>query len=97
MAALRNIAVAVPALGVVAAAIAFGAYRGAMRQAERAWNSVAAGAQPLEDVFDPTSIRDLPEIAQRYFNHAIVPGTPLKSVIELRMQGTFVLGDKDNQ
>jgi uncharacterized protein DUF6544 len=97
MAALRTIAVGVPVLGAVAAAIAFGAYRGAMRQAERAWSSVAAGAQPSDDVFDPASVRDLPEIAQRYFNHAIAPGTPLKSVIELRMQGTFVLGDKDSQ
>lgn len=97
MAVLRTVAVTLPILGTLAAVVAFGAYRGAMRQAERAWNSVAAGAQPSGETFDPVSIRHLPEIAQRYFMHAIAAGTPLKSVIELRMEGTFVLGDKDSQ
>lgn len=37
----------------------------------------------------------MPEIARRYFRHAIAPGTPLYSVVELDMEGTFLLGDKD--
>jgi hypothetical protein len=45
--------------------------------------------------FDPQTIAHLPEIAQRYLRHAIAPGTPLYSVVELEMQGTFLLGDKN--
>jgi hypothetical protein len=97
MVGLRALAVAVPALGAAAATIAFGAYRGAMKEAGRAWSSVAAGAQPSGEVFDPASVGELPEIARRYFNHAIAAGTSLKSVIELEMEGTFVLGDKNSQ
>lgn len=40
-------------------------------------------------------VADQPEIAQRYFAHAIATGTPLASVVELEMRGTFLLGDKD--
>jgi hypothetical protein len=97
MSLLRKVAVAVPILGAGAATIAFASYRSAMKEAERGWDKVAAGAQSSDMRFDPASIRDLPEIAQRYFNHAIAAGTPLKSVIELRMQGTFLLGEKDSQ
>jgi hypothetical protein len=42
-------------------------------------------------------VQDLPEIARRYFNHAIAAGAPLKNVIKFEMEGTFVPGDKDNQ
>jgi hypothetical protein len=94
---LRKAAVAVPILGAGAAAFAFASYRNAMKEAERGWEAVAAGAEPSHELFDPASIQDLPEIARRYFNHAIAAGTPLRSVIELRMQGTFLLGDKDGQ
>jgi hypothetical protein len=95
---LRKVAVALPVLGAGwAAALAFASYRSAMNEAERAWDKVAAGAQPTDELFDPASVRSLPEIAQRYFHHAIAAGTPLKSVIELRMEGSFVLGAKDSQ
>jgi hypothetical protein len=96
MTIIKTIAVALPVLGAGAGALAFASYRGAMKEAERAWDTVAAGAQRSDQVFDPASIRHLPEIAQRYFNHAIAAGTPFKSVIALRMKGSFVLGNKDS-
>ncbi|MHA6731662.1 DUF6544 family protein [Devosia sp. A369] len=37
---------------------------------------------------------ELPEIAQRYFTHAIALGTPLHKTVLLQMQGTFLLGNK---
>ncbi len=97
MANLRTIGIAVPLLSALTAAIAFAVYRRAMKQAEHAWNSVAAKAQPSSDAFDPATVQHLPEIARRYFCHAIADGTPLRSLIELRMQGTLILGDKDSQ
>lgn len=42
--------------------------------------------------YDPAMVADLPEVARRYFAHAIAPGTPLSRVVELRMQGEFLLG-----
>lgn len=39
-------------------------------------------------------VEGLPEALQRYFTHAIAPGTPLKTTVELEMRGTFLLGDR---
>jgi hypothetical protein len=96
MTPLKTIAIAVPLLAAGASAVAFASYRSAMAEAESAWRTVAAGAKPSNEFFDPASVAGLPEIAQRYFHHAIAPGTPLKSTIELQMHGTFLLGDKNN-
>ncbi|HEX8480979.1 MAG TPA: DUF6544 family protein [Allosphingosinicella sp.] len=93
----RKVAVAVPILGAGVAAFAFASYRGAMEEAERGWDKVAAGAKSSDELFDPASVEDLPEIARRYFNHAIAAGAPLASVVELRMQGTFLVGEKGSQ
>jgi hypothetical protein len=38
-------------------------------------------------VFSPAMIADLPEPVQRYFLHAIAPGTPLATAVELSMTG----------
>jgi hypothetical protein len=75
-------------LGIGAAAFAFASYLRVMKQAELAWDKVAAagGAQASDESYDSASVRHLPEVAQRYFNHAIATGTPLKSVIELQMK-----------
>src|SRR5690606_1490675 len=43
-------------------------------------------------VYGPELVAGLPEIAQRYFNHAIAPGTPLSTTVDLRMEGTCLLG-----
>jgi hypothetical protein len=41
--------------------------------------------------YDPGMIDGLPEVAQRYFAHAIEPGTPLHRIVRLEMEGTFIL------
>lgn len=41
-------------------------------------------------------VADLPEPAQRFFNFAITPGTPLLPVCEIEMEGQFSLGTRDN-
>lgn len=46
------------------------------------------------DKFDPAMVACLPEPAQRYFLYTIAPGTPLKTVVDLRMSGRFGMGDK---
>jgi hypothetical protein len=77
-----------------AAAIGYYSYRSAMSEAREAYNRVAAATDAPPGRFDPKQITRLPKIAQRYFRHAIAPGTPLFSAVELEMEGTFLLGDK---
>ncbi len=67
-------------------------YRTRMATAETAWSDLATKAYPATDRFDQSLITDLPEIAQRYFTHAIAAGTPLATTVEITMQGTFRLG-----
>lgn len=56
-----------------------------------------ATAQPARcAVYDPMMVQNLPEPAQRFFNFAIAPGTPLLTVAEIKMAGEFSLGDRDN-
>lgn len=77
-----------------AVAIGLNRHRRAIRDAERTYAQVTArGGEPLNR-FEPGEISALPEIAQRYFRHAIAPGTPLYTVVELEMEGIFLLGDK---
>ncbi|MCO4321102.1 DUF6544 family protein [Aliidiomarina quisquiliarum] len=40
-------------------------------------------------------VNDLPEPAQRFFNFAIAPGTPLYTVAEIDMEGQFSLGSQE--
>ena len=85
-------------LVVAATAAAFGyvGYRGAMRYATRAYARIAVqSAVNVAQRVDPEMVAALPEIAQRYFRHAIAPGTPLYSGVELEMEGKFLLGDKN--
>ncbi len=81
----------------VAWAIAYGGYRRSMADAERAWATIAAAAKPTQTTFDSAMIAGLPEVAQRYFNHAIAPGTALGTTVELAMTGSFVLGSGAQQ
>ena len=51
------------------------------------------GLQPEDPKkYDPKMVAHLPEPAQRYFNFAIKPGTPLYTVAEIEMEGEFSLG-----
>ncbi len=47
---------------------------------------------PTENVFTEDLIAGLPTPVQRYFLHAIAPGTPLVSSVTLEMSGSFRLG-----
>ncbi|MCF6305411.1 MAG: hypothetical protein L3J33_08570 [Rhodobacteraceae bacterium] len=67
-----------------------------MAQAETVWANIAATAKPAALTYSPELVADLPEIAQRYFNHSIAVGTPLSTTVELQMYGEFRLGEKDN-
>jgi hypothetical protein len=61
------------------------------RDAGRLVRGLLAGRDPAPPLFDPSMTEGLPEIARRYFAHAIAPGTPLSRVVELRMEGEFLL------
>jgi hypothetical protein len=48
-------------------------------------------AVPSTERFDPASIAHLPVTAQRYFSHALAPGTQLSRCVRLTMTGTIKL------
>lgn len=78
---------------VAGLALAYGYYRSAMAEADRAMAEVEAQIRPAAGNFDPATLVGLPEIAQRYFGHAIARGTRLSTAVRLEMEGTFLLGD----
>lgn len=65
------------------------------REEKIVWTRLAA-LQPVDPArFDPAMLQTLPAPAQRYLRYAIAPGTPLFSVAEVTMQGTFRLSSSD--
>jgi hypothetical protein len=48
-------------------------------------------ARSLDQTFQPSQIANLPELAQRYLEHAIAPNTPLASAVRLWMHGEIKL------
>ncbi len=52
------------------------------------WDS----AIPTELVFSPDKLSHLPELAKRYLEHAIAPGTRLASAVRLKMHGEMKFG-----
>jgi len=65
------------------------------RTAANIWNGLIDAAGAADDVFDPASVRDLPEPAQRYFRYTIGDGTPLRLAVEIEMTGELGLGTRD--
>lgn len=53
----------------------------------RLWQSLESDV--ATERFDPAMVAHLPVPAQRYLCHAIAPGTPLASSVELAMHGSF--------
>jgi hypothetical protein len=74
-----------------AGALGFWLHAADRRQAQQVWEALEAAADSNPPPYDPQMVADLPEIARRYFEHAIEPGTPLHRVVRLEMEGTFVL------
>jgi hypothetical protein len=92
--AVKAFAIAVPLLVLGTAAAAYVSHRTRMAEAEEAWRAIASRPALPPTRFDPAMVADQPEIARRYFAHAIAAGTPLADHAELEMSGTFLLGDK---
>ncbi len=71
--------------------------RGIDLRADAKARRVLLKAQPSQPaVFSPAMVADLPSVAQRYFLHAIAPGTRLRTVARISMVGDFSLGASPN-
>ena len=80
---------------LVVGAVALVAWRQLDRRADaRAWNELAAYGESDLETFDPATVSELPEPAQRYFNYMIEPGARLYTVVELDMTGEIGLGTR---
>lgn len=90
----KQLAAGAALLGTGAALFGHSRYRSAMSEAQVAFDRIARPQRPTTRRFDPAEVAHLPEVARRYFAHAIAPGTPLFTVALLEMEGTFLLGDK---
>lgn len=64
------------------------------RADEREWTSLRASQPAHPKLYSRSMVAALPEPAQRYFEFAIAPGSPLLTVAELTMTGKFSLGSK---
>jgi len=71
-------------------------YRSSMSEAETALADLAARPRAAVGTFAESMLVGLPDVAQRYFRHAIAPGTSLHTTVLLQMEGVFLLGDVDN-
>jgi hypothetical protein len=92
MSLLKLLGIAVLLIAVAAAMAGVMLHAGDRRQADDVRASLMALREDDPPRFHPDMVADLPEIAQRYFSRAIEPGTPLHRVVQLQMDGTFVLG-----
>ena len=59
------------------------------RLVNQVWRSLKS--EPTDTIFTPEMVANLDEPVQRYFLHAIAPGTPLAAYVELEMSGSFRL------
>lgn len=90
---LKWFALGVVLLIVAAVAVAWIQYRSAVAEADAAFADIQSRARPASGNFDHAMVSGLPEIARRYFTHAIAPGTSMSTVVRLDMEGVFLLGD----
>ena len=65
------------------------------REDNRVMSLLSAASPDLPLTYAPDMIADEPEPVRRFFNHAIAPGTPLHTAVELRLEGQFNMGTKD--
>lgn len=63
------------------------------REAQDRFAELEVAAVPSTERFEVSMLDGLPEVARRYFVHAIASGTPLRTTVRLSMKGEFLLGD----
>lgn len=61
------------------------------RNIERLWNRLLTASEDDLQRFDEQMTAGLPAPAQRYFRHALAPGTPLAHAVTLEMEGVIRL------
>ncbi len=83
-------------IGAVAALLAaMAAWRMADQRADlTVWRRLASKQPTSPATFNLSMLDGLPDPAQRFFRFAIEPGTALRTVAEISMQGVFSLGSK---
>ncbi|HZW59219.1 MAG TPA: hypothetical protein VFE85_02900, partial [Woeseiaceae bacterium] len=57
------------------------------RADRREWARLAALQPAVPARYEPRLVAGLAEPARRYFNYAVIPGTPLLPVVEIGMRG----------
>lgn len=65
------------------------------RHATRSWRRLVRTARRPAENFNSAMVDQLPEPVQRFFSYTIRPGTPLRTVAEIRMTGEFGLGTRN--
>ena len=66
------------------------------QEANNTWRSLADLAESSPALFSPEMVDDLPDPVRRYFLFSIMPGTPLRTVAEIKMSGKIGLGSKES-
>ncbi|MBW4565240.1 MAG: hypothetical protein KME32_29980 [Mojavia pulchra JT2-VF2] len=79
------LAIAIITLGIIRV--------GDEKEVDRIWRSLES--VPAEKYFTEDMVAGLPTPVKRYFYHAIIPGTPLASSVNLEMSGSFRNGGQD--
>jgi hypothetical protein len=65
------------------------------RNAQAVWDALLAQREPEPVAYDAAMVADLPEIGRRYFASAIAPGTSLRRVARLEMEGCLILNGRE--
>lgn len=91
MTILKIILLAVATLLIAAIALGLWVHSRDRAQAARVWAALEVAREADPPRYDPAMVAELPEIAQRYFAHAIEPGTPLHRMVRLQMEGSFIM------
>jgi hypothetical protein len=66
------------------------------RNAAQVWLDLSRKADRPDAFFDPSMVESLPEPARRFFLFTISPGTPVRTVSEIRTRGQIALGAKND-
>jgi len=89
----KYLLLALAAIAVVALASTLATSWMQSRDAHAAFAQLEDAATPPTSVFGEAMLVGLPEVARRYFLHAIALGTPLRTTVSLQMEGQFLLSE----